>query len=139
MGKPKADPATIVINEEFIEIISKILAFFDGDIKKTRTWITIPNPAFGFIVPLRLMMMGKGNKVLQYIDAMAVENEPPEGFIVGSDGKLQKLTELREWTITYSNKNSEWYAAGEDSPEAKFEYEKVKVREIIVDSDPKTK
>jgi len=78
--KPKnKNPENLVVTEEFIEMISRILDFFDGDIKKTRTWVILPNPAFGYIAPLRLFVMGRGHRVIQFILQAEHDNQPPEG------------------------------------------------------------
>lgn len=73
MPKPKPNPANLVITEEFIEIISKILTFFHGDIKKTRAWIITPNLHLGGVPPLKLIMLGRAHKVMQFIDAAEAE------------------------------------------------------------------
>lgn len=53
-------------SEENIEIIVNLHAFFN-DIQKVFHWLKTPNPMFGEIAPLKLMQMGRGPKVLQFI------------------------------------------------------------------------
>lgn len=126
MSKPKADSAALVVNEEFIEIISKLLEFFKGDIKKTRAWLTTKNPGFGFIAPLQLIVRNRGIRVLQFIDNAKEENTPPGGWPIP-----------REWYFSYAPILNAWERY-DDKPEG----ESIKVREIIEekinDSDVKT-
>lgn len=99
MGKPKASTENLVVNEQFIEIISKILAFFDGDIKKSRLWLITSNPMFGHIPPLKLIVMGRGDKVLQFILKAEYENQPPEGNLRASEDGPNLVKAPREFAL----------------------------------------
>lgn len=138
MGKPKSDAASLVINEEFIDIISRLLKFFKGDIKLTRTWIVTANYNFGNIPPLRLIVMGKGKKVLQFIENAEYENTPPDGMEI-KNGQLIPIVEPREWTLTFDAKSiyGDYVVTAGPKTDGKTP-EKIRVREVLVDT-PETK
>lgn len=112
MPKPKPNPNQLVITEEFIEMIAKILDYFKGDIKKTRAWIITPNPQLGAMAPLKLIMIGKGSKVIQFINDAA------------EDGGWKP----REWEI--AKDDDEYGAERVVSGPRLLAKEKIKVREI---------
>jgi hypothetical protein len=43
-------------------------------------WMRTPNPQFGGEIPLRLMLIGKGDKVAQYIQDAYELSKPPEAL-----------------------------------------------------------
>lgn len=110
MAKPKSNPANLVVNEHFVAMISDVLKFFKGDIKKARAWIVTPNLHLGGLAPLKLFMMGKGDKVMSFI-----ENAAEEGGWAP-----------REWTL----KRYESVGAPEVIGPQLMELETVRVREI---------
>lgn len=131
MGKSK-DAAALVVNEQFVEVISKVLTFFKGDIKKTRAWLVTGNPNFGGVPPLKLIVLGKINKVLDFIDAAADEEGwlPPAmssaSHCLESDRKAVAAAGPREWTL----KKYESVGAPEILGPQLQELEEVRVREI---------
>ncbi len=127
MAKPKADGLSLVINEEFIDIISRILKIFKGDIKETKLWLTTGNLFFGGIVPLKLIVMGRGRKIIDFIENAEHENTPPDGMEI-RNGQLVPIVEPREWTINYAG--YETTLSGSDIKDGEI----VKVREILVDT-----
>jgi hypothetical protein len=117
MKKVKLNPSQLVVTEEFVEMIAKVLTYFKGDIKKTRGWLVTPNPQLG-TAPLKLMMMGRGHKVIQFIDTAADEG----GW------------KPREWELEFSTSGNEGSGDGAhvwayEGPMLKPD-EKVRVREI---------
>lgn len=56
-----------MLSPVYLEIIVSLHCVFDdyGDISK---WLTLPNPHLGELEPIVLITMGKGEKVLQFID-----------------------------------------------------------------------
>jgi hypothetical protein len=59
------DPSTI-INVELIDIIFALHEKFD-DFDKMSFWLNTKNPHLGHIQPSKLILMGRGHKVLQFI------------------------------------------------------------------------
>lgn len=59
-------------------ILKKIKDFFDGDIDKATTWMLTPNPVLGGIKPVDMILLGREDKLLKYIDFQISENEPEE-------------------------------------------------------------
>lgn len=123
----KSSGAELVITPEFIQIVSKILFFFNGNIKKAHYWITHPNLNLGGIPPLKLMVMGRGHKVLQFIQDAAEEG----GW------------EPREWTISASLSFDEDMTVVEGPQltviEGLIRVREVSPREFPVDSDKSKK
>lgn len=64
------------ITPQLIEIIVKVAKIFDGDYNKTKFWLTTKNPSFGFIAPLHLLRIGRGHKVLEFVNLAEEENFP---------------------------------------------------------------
>lgn len=56
-----------------------ILNFFSGDIDKARLWMNTENPMFGNIRPVDMVIMGRGEKLLKFIDASLEANEYSAG------------------------------------------------------------
>ncbi len=116
MTKPKPRPENLVITEEFVNMLSKVLLAFKGDIKRSRMWIITPNLNLGGFPPLKLFMMGKGARVIEFVEDMAT---------VG----IELKSPPREWTLRRglsgfdSEAHIEGPALGSD--------EIIKVREII--------
>ena len=54
-----------------------ILGFFEGDEKKTQLWFETPNTFFGSISPDKMFILGKGDRVLDWIKVALKENESP--------------------------------------------------------------
>lgn len=115
----------VVVTNQFIEIISKLLQFFKNDAIKTRQWLVTPNPMFGYIAPLRLIILNRPEKVLDFIkdseeESVAVPpNWTPLEFVLGWDERRvpqweiiqapkavigtsgqTRVREFREWTST---------------------------------------
>ena len=67
MGKPTARQENLVVTNEFIEVIAVLLKVFEGDVKKVRFWMITPNLNLGGVAPLRLIVMGKVNKVVEFV------------------------------------------------------------------------
>ena len=63
------------INPTAVEIIVGLHVFFD-DYEKICAWLETSNPNFGGTAPLRLMQLGRGSKVLQFIDDAARGRTP---------------------------------------------------------------
>lgn len=58
------------INEDYKKIKEMIKPFFEYDTEnKVNWWIETPNPNFGNISPIYLIMIGKANKVIQFIES----------------------------------------------------------------------
>lgn len=67
-------PAPIAeVNAELVEIILGVNTYFD-DSAKTAQWLLTKNPQFGNIAPLRLIQIGRGNKVLYFVENALREN-----------------------------------------------------------------
>jgi len=59
--------------EENCEIITKIkekLLLLLKDDVKVNQWLNCPNPNFGSVKPITLINIGRGNKVLLFIEAV---------------------------------------------------------------------
>lgn len=50
------------------EYFKKVKKYFNDDDKKTWDWFTSLHPNFGMISPLNAIKLGKGNKVMEFID-----------------------------------------------------------------------
>lgn len=52
--------------ENLVEIVRQVGEFFNWN-EKTAIWLNTPNPHFGALIPMSLIIMGRGRKVLQFI------------------------------------------------------------------------
>lgn len=59
---------------EFIKAVNQVEKFFDFDTEKTYLWFRTKNMNFGNIAPLKLFQIGRGHKVLQFIEDAQEEN-----------------------------------------------------------------
>jgi hypothetical protein len=59
------DPSTI-INVELIDIIFALHEKFEGT-DKVSFWLNTENPHLGCVKPSKLILLGRGHKVLQFI------------------------------------------------------------------------
>lgn len=100
---------------EFLEIIQKIFEFFDGDLQKAKDWLSAPNPNLGFIAPIRLIVLGRSKRVLEFIYASESEAQPPED------------PDIRIWELVGSLSGA---AVVNNGPELQFN-ETIHVREIL--------
>jgi hypothetical protein len=55
-----------------------LLEFFHGDKGKVSTWWQTNNPLLGNIAPATMVRLGRGKKVLEFIQNQLAENEAPE-------------------------------------------------------------
>lgn len=71
--KVKFPAAEKIISDTDVQIlvsaISKVSDFFKGDLIKTGLWMREKNPMFGGLRPISLILLGRGNKVLHFIQA----------------------------------------------------------------------
>lgn len=51
------------------EYFEKIKAHFNGDDKKAWEWFKTTNPALGMFSPLDMIKLGRGQKLMKWIDA----------------------------------------------------------------------
>lgn len=69
--KLKLVPKNIgILSEDFIEIILGVHVCLQ-DTKKVLAWLQIKNPNFGGVEPIKLINMGRGKKVRQFVDNAA--------------------------------------------------------------------
>ena len=61
----------VKVSPQFIEIIARLAAYFQNDYAKTSFWLTTRNLNFGGQEPLRLIHMGRGQKILDFIEDAA--------------------------------------------------------------------
>ncbi len=61
------------MTKQDIEIIARLLGFFEGNENKVYLWLNTDNPHFGHLKPGHLMKIGRGHRVLQFI--MQAEHE----------------------------------------------------------------
>ena len=64
-------------------IMPALMDFFGPDEEKIKLWLDTPNPQFGGISPMEMMLRGRGEKLLTFVlDAKeewtATRNEAPE-------------------------------------------------------------
>ena len=60
------DDSTVM---EIVEIVKEVGDFFEWNIAKTSIWMNTPNPMFGELIPMSLILLGRGHKVKQFIEA----------------------------------------------------------------------
>jgi hypothetical protein len=68
--------ASIELTPQSVEIIAKVHSILK-DRDKVWLWLTTKNPHFGYISPLKLINVGRGHRVLQFIDVAIDENKLP--------------------------------------------------------------
>lgn len=66
----------VIIEETTLMIINRANDFFDFDNQKVLTWLNTKNNNFGGISPALLIAMGKGEKVLSFMDSVRDGNIP---------------------------------------------------------------
>ena len=59
--------------EEIVKIVKLVGDFFDWS-PKTWYWLNTPNPMFGELVPMSLILAGRGHKVLRFVEGSIKEN-----------------------------------------------------------------
>ena len=58
---------------------SLVKAFFGGDGDKTMLWMRTPNPLLGDRSPRDMIVNGRSDKLLKFVEQALAENGPPEG------------------------------------------------------------
>lgn len=56
-------------------IATKIKMRLGWDAFKIKTWLKTPNPNFGGVTPARMVSMGRGHKVVQFVEFALEDNE----------------------------------------------------------------
>jgi hypothetical protein len=64
----------------FSECHKLILEFFKGDEKKAIEWFKTPNPLLGS-VPMTMIQIGAGDRLLVWIQFQTAQKETPHGFL----------------------------------------------------------
>ncbi len=73
MGAPGGKRSgEVKISPQFVEIIARLAKHFDSNYAKTSFWLTTKNLNLGGLEPLRLIQMGKGQKILDFMDNAAL-------------------------------------------------------------------
>lgn len=105
------DGVEVKISEDFIQVVKDVLECFQGNVMKTKFWLTTNNLNFGGISPLKLMAIGRTHKVQEFINA-AKESWPTP----------------REWDAEYE---SDAYTVSlKNGPDVRLG-EKIRVREVL--------
>lgn len=55
----------------------KVFAHFQGDKTKVEAWFREDNPMLGGVSPLRMIQLGRGEKLVKIVDQWLAENEAP--------------------------------------------------------------
>lgn len=50
------------------EIINPVIDYFNGDLVKVSVWINMPNPMLGGVSPCHMILSGKQDKLIKFID-----------------------------------------------------------------------
>jgi hypothetical protein len=73
-----------------------VTQFFKGDAVMAQLWLESPNPLLGNFSPLRMLELGRLEKLVEFIEQQLRENErPPEHPTVGVAGQPHPVA-LRE-------------------------------------------
>lgn len=72
----------LYFDQKFVKAIIDLHFFFD-DMEKVFAWLTIDNPNLGGIAPIRLINIGKGEKVYQFIDCAIERSDQNEEVNLG--------------------------------------------------------
>lgn len=57
-------------NDEFLELLEMLKPFFPyKPEEKSRFWMEVPNPNFGGVAPIDLIILGRGHKVRAFIES----------------------------------------------------------------------
>ena len=67
-----------IARAEYSRIHSKVQKLMGWDDQKTTLWFITSNPHFGDIQPLKLIKMGRSEKVNKFVDAAIENNKPAE-------------------------------------------------------------
>jgi len=66
----------VAMHRECIERIKKLMNWDDA---KASLWMMTENPNLGGVTPNYFFLVGRGHKVLAFIEAAEMENKPNEG------------------------------------------------------------
>lgn len=58
----------------FLECYELVMPFFDGDLSKTKLWFESLNPMLGGVSPMGMIDLGRGDKLLAFIECQLEEN-----------------------------------------------------------------
>ena len=57
------------------EIERLLMEFFRNDAEKVRVWMESPNPMLGWLVPNKMLEVGRGEKLLKIVRQSLAEND----------------------------------------------------------------
>lgn len=72
----KKDQPLLPLCPKTLDIIAGLFIFFEHDYKKCIAWLTTENLNFGGASPLDLIIFGKANKVLKFVNNSVDGNYP---------------------------------------------------------------
>ena len=75
--KPKT-PARFPGEHEARKAWRLVLGFFEGNVSKTKAWFAAENPLLGGLTPNDMINMGRGARLLQFVENQLDENKPSE-------------------------------------------------------------
>lgn len=55
-----------------------VFRFFEGDREKAMAWMTTPNPLLGHASPQQMILAGRSEQVLEFVETALGENEVPK-------------------------------------------------------------
>ena len=59
---------------EWANLLNLVAGFFDGDVKKTVLWFTLPNPSLGNIAPRDMIRFGRSKRLMKFVVTALEEN-----------------------------------------------------------------
>lgn len=60
-----------------VEIVTKLCEFFEGNDAKVMEWLLTENPNLGDVTPVEMIMVDRGEKLLNFIKVSLAMNKPP--------------------------------------------------------------
>ena len=57
------------------QVMKVVQQFFEGDLHKTLLWMRLDNPMLGNVSPNTMIALGRGEKLLKFIEESIAENK----------------------------------------------------------------
>lgn len=71
-----------------VEVYVKVLTFFDKNKERADAWMGAVNPMLGEVSPDAMLRIGRGAKLLEFVDHSLAENADPRMVVVDVRGGL---------------------------------------------------
>jgi hypothetical protein len=73
--KVEEENTNITNTPEWRELQALIVPFFYGDVRKFESWMMIGNPMLGGVMPIEMLFLGRGEKLIKITKELLSQNK----------------------------------------------------------------